>query len=122
MPDEDGRSRFGSAVARALDEQGHSRSWLGAEVARLEGLGDPISGASVSKWVGGNPPAPDRVFVIERALGMKPGALSRHLGYLPASARSTRTVLDALADDGDLSDMARQVITAVYRTYKEGTP
>ena len=107
-------------MARALEEQNRGRSWLGAEVARLEGSDEPISGASVSKWIGGNPPAPSRVFAIEEALGAPPGSLSKLLGYVPASTRPATTVPAAVANDERLTAMGRRVILAVYEEYVDG--
>jgi len=110
----DGRATFGHALDQLLAERERGRSWLGAEVARIEGSDEPLSGASVSKWVAGNPPAPPRVFAIERALGVSPGTLSRHLGYLPVDTQEGITPRDALRDDPALSPMAKRVMLKVY--------
>lgn len=113
----DGRERFGVMLDQLLQERKRGRSWLGAEVARIEGSDEPISGASVSKWVGGNPPAPGRVFAIEEALDIEPGMLSRLLGYLPADARSVTTTADAIAADPALTPLARRALLAAYREF-----
>lgn len=40
---------------------------------------------SVSRWLMGQVPTePERQFAIEKALQLEPGALSRHLGFVPA--------------------------------------
>lgn len=112
--EDDGRAAFGRRVDSLLGEQNHTRSWLGAEVARIEGDDEPISGASVSKWVAGNPPRPERVFAIEEALGVKPGALSKLLGYLPITARRPCRVPDAIAEDADLTQRDQQLLASLY--------
>lgn len=119
---EEGRLEFGQAVDRLLTEQGRGRSWLGAEVARIEGSDEPISGTSVSKWVGGNPPNPRRVFAIEEALGARPGSLSRLLGYLPSSSRSVRSVPAAIDADLRLTVVGRRVLLKVYEEFVADGP
>lgn len=108
------RVLFGKAVESALD--GRSQAWLGAEVARATGAASPISGSAVSQWISGKTePAPDRVFAAEKILKLRPGTLSRLLGYLPASAKDVVTVEDALDADTALSPTARGILRASYR-------
>ena len=110
------KKAFGEALDRALMAAGRTRAWLGAEVARICGKASPISQSAVSQWVAGNTD-PDRlyVFAAEQALDLKPGSLSQLLGYLPVSARSVRTVPEAIDGDPALTPMARQMLRAAYR-------
>lgn len=108
------RAMFGHAVESALD--GRSQSWLGAEVARAVGAPSPISGSAVSQWIAGKTePGPDRVFAAEQILDLKPGTLSRILGYLPTTAKDVASVEDAIDADPKLSPPARAMLRASYR-------
>lgn len=112
-----------AAMRKALADMGRSQSWLGAEVARLEGRPDPYSQASVSDWLlGANAMTPSQVFAVEQALQMRPGTLSRELGYLPMTSRSARSVPDAIAADPKLTAMGRRVVLAVYEELVDGGP
>jgi hypothetical protein len=116
------RQMFGRALRRRLEDLGRSRAWLGAEVARLE-LGEgsrPYTASAVTMWVNGDTePTRPKVWAIETALGAKPGALSRLLGYLPLDARPVATVPAAIDADPLLGDDARKVLVAVYRAVTE---
>lgn len=111
-----------AAIRQRLAELDRSLSWLGAEVARVMGRADPFSQATVSKWLtvpwaserstAGMSPA--QVFAAEQALGMRPGTLSRSLGYLPTSSRSARTVPEAIDADPKLTALGRRVLAATY--------
>lgn len=75
---------FGKAVAEAMLASGLRQVDLAASL----GAGQ----ATISEWKRGVvEPSPDRVFALERALGVAPGDLSVYLGYLPSgSQRSFR--------------------------------
>jgi transcriptional regulator with XRE-family HTH domain len=48
-----------------------------------------VSQPTIGNWLRGRyVPSSDEVFAIEDALGLVPGALSSHLGYLPVAADS----------------------------------
>lgn len=56
-----------------------------AQLARRLGVSPQL----VSDWKRGRrTPSPDQLFAIERALDVKPGQLSRHLGYVPTDAEA----------------------------------
>lgn len=108
------------AIERALADQGRSQGWLGSEVARIEGRANPYSQPATSEWLAKitNQP-PGRIFLIEQALSMKEGTLSRLLGFLPTSARPVRTVVEAIAADPRLTEKERRILTQVYEAALE---
>ena len=112
------RRAFGRALRQRLEDLGHSRAWLGAEVARLE-LGEgsrAYTASAVTMWVNGETePTRPKVWAIEAALGARPGGLSRLLGYLPLEARPVMTVPAAIDADPLLGEEGRRVLVAVYR-------
>lgn len=106
---------FGQALDRALN--GRQRAWLGAEVARLCGKETPITASAVAQWINGDTePARQYVFAAEEVLSLKPGTLSRILGYLPVAAKPAVSVLDAIDADPSLSEKMRDVLRAAYRS------
>lgn len=107
--------RFAEAVTRAVDESPLSQRELGETVARILGRPESFAQTTVSGWKSGDVPDPAVVFAIERALGLDPGSLSRHLGYSPRSNGKIGGVLAAIASDPYLSDTQRDLLAAMYR-------
>jgi transcriptional regulator with XRE-family HTH domain len=93
-----------------MSHRGLSQSQVGAKVGRVQ--------TTVSDWVLGRaePPA-SVVFALEDTLGLAPGTLSRHLGYLPL-ATFRPTFEDAVRADPDLSERERAFLLAGYRALK----
>jgi transcriptional regulator with XRE-family HTH domain len=88
---------------------------FGREVAKRMRV-EKISQGSVSAWLAGKQtPGTDAVFAMERLLAVPPGALSRHMGYLPLSAVEVQTVAEAIAVDPDLTAESRIVLTAAWQ-------
>jgi len=105
---------FGEALAEALG----ACSWTQRELA--DALG--ITQSAISAWKYGNAePSPVTVFRIEQVLGIEPGTLSIHLGFLPVGAGSAEVSFDAaIACDPRLDDQARRVLRATYRELAQG--
>lgn len=115
------QQQLGEAIARELDAAGRSQSWLGSEVARLEGRDEPYSQSAVSYWLSAKyEPSPAQVFAIEEALKLRPGRLSRIMGYLPAGARSVTSVPAAIEADAGLTVLGRRVVLKVYEEFVGG--
>lgn len=119
-------ANFTEALSRAMDQARLNQSELG----RAAGAAP----AMLSAWLSGRTanPEPQKVFAVERALGLRPGSLSRHLGYVPASdgpppdqpAPDTRAVIET---DPDLDDDGREALSLLYdvltaRAARERTP
>lgn len=110
------RRAFGAALDNLMAAHGTTQQDLGAKI----GIS---SQSSISAWKDGKT-EPDRelVFRIERVMGVRPGHLSRHLGYLPLSATKIvdQTTEEAIVNDPALDDMGRKVLLSSYRTLIEG--
>lgn len=105
---------FGEAVQAALMARNLRQTDLAARLS--EHLGRKITQANVSQWVTGeHEPKRAMVFAMEEVLDLKPGALSRVLGYLPLTARSITTVEEAIAADSAIAPEMRSVLLAAYR-------
>lgn len=64
------------------------------------------------------PAHPVDVFAFEAILGVQPGELSRHLGYLPVGA--TPSVVAAIEADQGLTPEGRRHLIALYREARRG--
>lgn len=72
-----------AAFAAALRNERLRRGITQSEVAARIGVGQ----TAVAAWENAvSIPDPLTVFTVERAIGMRPGRLSRHLGYVPVPA------------------------------------
>lgn len=108
MPTQAALRRFGRAVGEARD----ARGWSQEELAQRAGVSQSnVSGWESGKWA----PDPDAVFAVERALRVKPGGLSEHLGYVPASPSDRQIDLVAAILDSDLDEIDRRALAGLYR-------
>lgn len=99
--------RFPSALNAAM----HEANVGAVEIARAVGVTDD----AVRKWLKGkSTPGPEAVFEAERQLGVAPGELSRHLGYVPVA--SPASVVAAIEADPALDAAGRDYLLAMYRT------
>ena len=79
-----------------------------------------VSPTAVSAWELGNKPPIDVAAEIEAALGLEPGYLTRHLGYVPADlppdaiTRLHVSVPEAIERDPLLNEHRKRVLLAVY--------
>lgn len=77
---------FADALRGRRAEANLSQGELGAAIG--------VSGSAVGNWERGeDEPSRANVAALERALGLEPGDLSRHLGYGPADAVPTQQQL-----------------------------
>lgn len=114
-----GEHSVAAAIRAALAESGRSQTWLGVEVASVEGRKSPYSQASVSQWLDRiDDQPPKRIFAIESALGMPAGSLSLPLGFAPADALPVLTVPEAIAADRSLTPKLRKALLATYEALR----
>lgn len=100
---------FGVALTAAMADRGVRAP----AVAESIGLTDD----AVRKWMGGRAqPDPQTLFAVERLLEVAPGALSHHLGYVPAGAPTS--VEEAVAADSRLNKMGRAAVLGAYRAVR----
>lgn len=104
------RQAFADALFHVMELKGITHRDLG------ETLG--LSHTVFSGWRNGDhEPPPATAFAVERALGLPPGFLSIHLGYLPPEARTATfpTEYEALIDaDPGLDERARRMLKVMY--------
>jgi transcriptional regulator with XRE-family HTH domain len=97
-------------LALALSEQGVTQAELADALETTQ--------SAVSAWITGkSEPAADTVFACEVATGVGPGALSRHLGYLPLDAAGAPPrVEDFVANSDELDDDGKHMVLTVWKT------
>lgn len=112
------------AFGEALEIQlaGRSQKDFGYDVARVEGRDQPYSQQQVSQWIRGKEPSPDQAIAIERALPVKPGMLTRLLGYVPIDYKPPKTFDEALNLDHRLGPNERDGLRALYRSLVKAPP
>lgn len=103
-------------VNARLKELGHNQEWLGASMARILRRPEPFAQTTVSSWLtGSHTMGPEESFAMEKALGYKPGQMTRHLGYVPADARTLGESPEAaIANDTRLNERDRRILLALY--------
>lgn len=105
-----GKGEFAAALREQLRIQNLSQKNLADRVGSGE--------SAVSNWVAGrDEPRPQTVFAIEEALGLQPGTLSRHLGYVPDAGWQPIPVVAAILSDPALDDAQRAALIGIYRTW-----
>lgn len=108
---------WGRLVRQHRSDVGRTLESVAADLARE--LGERITYQAVRKWEAGEAePAPDRVFAIERVLGVPAGKLSSSLGYVPADSRAARSVTEAIELDRSLTGAQRQALRASYEAFR----
>lgn len=111
-PTSDDLAAFGHALAEAMRAEDVSRS---AVAARAD-----VSPDMVARWMRGmNEPPPWRIFAVEELLRLPPGALSRHLGFVPVGIVSVLAAIDA---DPDLKEWDRQLLRQMYQSTRLREP
>ena len=101
---------FAETLRHALEERGIS----GRGLARAVG----VSPGAASHWLQGRSvPSFEMVELIEQAMGLEEGTLSRPVGYVPTSVqeRAMANVLAGLEDDPRLDDRGRRLLASMRR-------
>jgi len=104
------RKAFAEALGHIMDLKGVTHRELGDQIG--------LSHTVFTGWRNlDHEPPPATVFEVERSLGVPPGFLSIHLGYLPPEARANTfpSEFEALVDaDPSLDDRARRMLKVMY--------
>ena len=114
---EERRKAFGDALRQALRVKGMTQEELAAGMTKGR---QPM----ISAWIRGKaaPDTPSLTFEVERVLGVDPGTLSVHLGYLPPEAvRTVASFESVLLADPGLNDDEKEMLLAGYRAAKRKT-
>jgi transcriptional regulator with XRE-family HTH domain len=101
--------KFGRSLRSARDESALSQAAVGALVG--------VTGSAVGQWEAGKiEPSRETVFLLEQVLKLDAGHLSRDLGYLPPDPLDRADVVAAIEADPRLTDQARVMLIALYRS------
>lgn len=107
-------SAFGAALTAAVD---------GMNVAQLASRLGGIPRIVLREWMSGQTaPPPYVVFRLEQILALPPGALARHLGYVPINVEPARDVEDAISHDPLLEETDRDLLIGLYRSLTGAAP
>lgn len=103
------RETFGRELRAARKAKGMTQT----DLANLVGVSQPaIAGYELAT----SAPGVQETFALENALEVKPGALSKHLGFLPAEALrgGVSSVRRAIEEDPALDPADRKALLATY--------
>jgi transcriptional regulator with XRE-family HTH domain len=104
-----------TAFRQSLRRERERRNLSQRALSRLTG----VSHSAVSQWESGRAlPEPTKVVLLEHALELEPGSLSRLLGYMPIAREVDQAALEvmkALEADPRLGDREREFLAAMYR-------
>ncbi len=109
----------------ALREAREAAELTQAELAQKMGVAGQTT---IQGWESGRGAKldPERVFELEKALGLRPGTLSRHLGYLPVTTDGVAPMsfADFLigVDEDRLTEKQRKVLLEVYNEFVGDQP
>jgi len=106
---------FRAALQDAMNRADLNQSQLGRTA--------DVSPQMISAWLlrKTSSPEPAKVFAVERALGLMPGTLSRHLGYIPARNDDVMPPVDArsaIETDPYLDDDNREAVLELYEVFR----
>lgn len=103
------KRQFGKALAGAMARSGMRQ----VDAAGALGIGQ----TTISSWIRGltQPSEPELTFALERALGLQPGELSKHLGYVPLPDESW---LELLARDPGVDDELKRLLPMLAEALK----
>ena len=109
------RESFGRALAQAIVAAGIDHGPLGSQIT---GASEASARKSVYYWIiGKSEPSRPQVLMLEELLGLTPGALSCHLGWVPAGAGGSSLDV-AITLDPSLTDAQRQALLQILRTFR----
>lgn len=110
------RKAFGAAVSDALTNAGLRISAL----FPIAGSDKPESARrAVNDWLSGKrEPSRPQTVAIEELVGVQPGELSRHLGWLPIGAPPIADAELAILADPGLKPIEAKAVIAVLRSFK----
>jgi hypothetical protein len=109
------RKAFGEALLFAISASGLE---LGALAAQITGANVDTARKNMKAWTSGErEPSRPQVLMLEELLGLTPGALSCHLGWVPAGAGGSSLDV-AITLDPSLTDAQRQALLQILRTFR----
>lgn len=110
------RAAFATALAAQIE--GINRAELAAAIAAESG--ETMSTQALGHWLAGTvEPSRPKVFAAEKCLGLPPGSLSRHFGYVPVDADLDLSVEAAIKRSG-LPRLTKASLLALIEVGRRG--
>lgn len=109
---------FGRALTAALEAKGLTS---GALLSLTTASSPESRRRVVTKWMRGEvEPSRPKVLALEVTLGLDPGTLSRHLGWVPVDAQGLPTVEASILADGELTPTQKNILLAALQDFRRG--
>jgi len=114
---EEQRAAFGAALRAAMVSAGIKTP---AELTRrARSVGIDRTGETVNTWTRGSEPSRIEVLALEVLLGVEPGHLSRHLGWVPVDVDTSVTIEQLILAEPDLTDAQKQALLTLLESMRK---
>jgi len=114
---EEQRAAFGAALRAAMVSAGIKTP---AELTRrARSVGIDRTGETVNTWTRGAEPSRIEVLALEVLLGVEPGHLSRHLGWVPVDVDTSVTIEQLILAEPDLTDAQKQALLTLLESMRK---
>lgn len=114
---EEQKAAFSAALRAAMVTAGI------AEVADLARRGQAVGidrhAQTFNTWVNGSEPSRGEVLALEVLVGVEPGHLSRHLGWVPVEANPSVTIEHMILAEPDLSAAQKQALLTLIESMRK---
>ena len=114
---EEQKAAFSAALRAAMASAGI------AEVTDLARRGQAVGidrhAQTFNTWVNGSEPSRGEVLGLEVLLGVEPGHLSRHLGWVPVEADPSVTIEQMILAEPDLTAAQKQALLTLLESMRK---
>ena len=108
---------FSAALRAAMTAAGIETP---AELARRgQAVGVDRTAETYNTWVKGSEPSRGELLALEALLGLEPGHLSRHLGWVPVDVDTSMTIEQMILAEPDFTDAQKQVLLALIESMRK---
>lgn len=111
------KEAFSAALRAAMASAGITEV---TDLARRgQAVGIDRHGQTFSTWVHGSEPSRGEVLALEVLLGVEPGHLSRHLGWVPVGVDPSVTIEQMILAEPDLTAAQKQALLTLLESMRK---
>ena len=114
---EEQKAAFSAAMRAAMATAGITKVSDLARRGRAAGI--ERTGETFNTWVNGSEPSRGEVLALEVLLGVEPGHLSRHLGWVPVEADPSVTIEQMILAEPDLTAAQKQALLTLLESMRK---
>lgn len=114
---EDQKAAFSAALRAAMATAGITKVSDLARRGRAAGI--ERTGETFNSWANGSEPSRSEVLALEVLLGVEPGHLSRHLGWVPVDVDPSVTIEQMILAEPDLTAAQKQALLTLLESMRK---